>query len=1162
MLFANALCVSAQDVGITISPAPGEYETLPKEFKLTFDGPSSIAYNMFVNPPVKVTSPSGITQAISGKYSGLTLTVSLPDTYKLDEKGTYTVELKAEAVNCTWSDGSKTKTELQQWTYEVEGKEEEPWTPTPVVYDIELSRTTPYLQPLNLADEDNLESLQLYFSMGNLQLASTTSEVTISGPNYSESSTLSLTMNSSSNTVYSAAFASNPKCNGTYTLTIPKGIVGDQEWIDDHNFGHTNDEINYEFTVKGGISSGTGTVSISPVPGEYDTLPNEFVLTITGPQSLKDNIAGGNPLLITSPKGTTQQVSGKISGTTITCTIPPNAVIKLDERGDYEVKFRGGSTYYVFEDGNASNPEEIFIYNVIGKEDETPEGPTDVQYDIIMSNTTPKLRPLDLEYYGIETLQLYFNMPNLEIDPNSDAIATISGPNFYTTVGLSPNYTLGNATNFKAMFPKDPVYDGTYTLTVPQGVLGDKEWIKDHRLGHANAEVNYEFTVVNGEDPSTITVDLTFNPRIVPSPGTKVSDLSKLLLTFDSTPYYKEGTSFNTYLQEDLREGGEKVGYGKATVTNVSGNTVTLTLNPAASTNGQYTMTLLEGVFWNEEHNADENAGKMNGEMPLMWYYVYAPAVKLEVTGHEPASDARISSFPANKECITIRTNVKNQVASAEFEVIEYKLDDDSAAPKTILKTTSTDLNANGYICWINRTGNDIDLQDGYYYEVDYILKNDNGNTLADGMFEFYGADGGGGNDDPVVNPVAYDLEISSTLPDLRPLDVENRTLETLKIAFNQPNLKIGSNADAKVTITGPNYDQTVALELNTNLATSTEFKAMFPIDPVYSGNYTLLIPKGILGDEAWIMDNATGHSNPLIRYEFTVINGKDESEITKDLTFNPNAVVPTPGDKVTELSKISMSFGSKPYWYTANTLDVYYTADLSESNNAEKFGTASIVKGFGSMITLTLDPTPAAPGEYSITLPEGIFWNEEHQNDENAGAVNAEAKLHWYLIAPAAETVEVTGHVPATDEYVSTFPANEECITIITDVKNKVASAKFELNEYQLDNISSAPVNLLDVNSTDVNSDGYICWINNTGKDIDLMKGYFYEVNYILSDASGNTLANGSFEFLGDSQKSGINEIRIDADAKIFNLQGFEVKGKTLPAGIYIVNGKKIVIR
>ena len=361
------------------------------------------------------------------------------------------------------------------------------------------------------------------------------------------------------------------------------------------------------------------------------------------------------------------------------------------------------------------------------------------------------------------------------------------------------------------------------------------------------------------------------------------------------------------------------------------------------------------------------------------------------------------------------------------------------------------------------------------------------------------------------------------------------------------------------MTITGPNYYNCVQLvKVNMLMPAATVFKALFN-DPKYSGTYTLTVPQGILGDEVWIKDHKMGHANAEVVYEFTVTNGDDPSTITRDLTFNPR-VTPSSGAKVSDLSSVLLTFGSKPYWDPEAEIDVYYRADLSEDGVDTSFGKAKISQGEGNNLILTFTSTPRSTGQYKLTLPEGIFWNGEHETDAEAGALNCELSFNWYLVGGSVD-LEVTGHVPATDAYLGCFPVDKECIVIMTNMRNEAVSADIELIEYKLDDDMAAPMMLLNTTTTDVNDEGYVCWINRTGADIELLTGCYYEVVYTLRNASGNILTDGSFEFYGD-MSTGINEIRDEAGKRIYNLQGIEVTGETLPAGMYIIDGKKIVIR
>ncbi|MDE6805467.1 MAG: hypothetical protein K2J05_01535, partial [Muribaculaceae bacterium] len=90
----------------------------------------------------------------------------------------------------------------------------------------------------------------------------------------------------------------------------------------------------------------TASVTISPAPGEYDLLPSEFVITIDGPSKIAKNVVGGNPLLITSPSGVAQQLSGTYSENTVTCTLPVTSTFPLDENGEYTVAVRKNAITY------------------------------------------------------------------------------------------------------------------------------------------------------------------------------------------------------------------------------------------------------------------------------------------------------------------------------------------------------------------------------------------------------------------------------------------------------------------------------------------------------------------------------------------------------------------------------------------------------------------------------------------------------------------------------------------------------------------------------------------------------------------------------------------------------------------------------------------------
>lgn len=412
--------------------------------------------------------------------------------------------------------------------------------------------------------------------------------------------------------------------------------------------------------------------------------------------------------------------------------------------------------------------------------------------------------------------------------------------------------------------------------------------------------------------------------------------------------------------------------------------------------------------------------------------------------------------------------------------------------------------------------------------------------------------------DPDVKKPVQYDITLKSTLPNLQNINLDMLNInDGVQINFSQSELLLDPDANAMVTIKGPNYNISAPLTKNGYMP---NFIVRFPAELVYSGDYTLTIPQGVVGDNDWIEDHAYGHANAAIEYKFTAINGQDPSEITKDLTFNPSTS-PAQG-KVNFLKRVTLEFDSKPYWNPETTLEVTYQTDLSQETY-NPFGTATIERGLDNKAILVIEPTPTEGGEYVITLPEGIFWDAAHETDHETGSMNGELQFKWNF-QPQTVTVTVTGHTPKDDELVAAFKAGEIGIVIQASNNAAVDKMEVEVTGYKMNDDMAMPETVVEATSTYKNEKGEICWVNETGKDIKLVKDYYYEVSYTLYSAEGSKLTDGSFEFYGDAS-TGVTLVESDNEnAVVFNTQGVRIDRavKELPAGLYIINGSKIVIR
>lgn len=537
-----------------------------------------------------------------------------------------------------------------------------------------------------------------------------------------------ITVNTTNNTVtFKPQATIDLTAEGDYVIEMKAGALT-YTWEDGTTSKSTLNNFNYTVGVDDPYAV---KYTLSPAPGEYEELPAEFTITVDGPQSISKNILAANPIMVVAPNGTKTQVPGTYTAgsNVITCKVP--ASCDRTQSGEYSVSIRANSINLMWPDGTKTTSVDTPFTYTVGGQGGGQDEPQPVAYDIEIKGFQPKLDPLDLEMKTLETLQIVFNMPNLAIDPEANAMVTISGPDYKQTAQLRPNMpTVGN---FKALF-QDPKYNGEYTLTIPQGVLGDAEWIENHEFGHANAAVDYKFTVVGGKEYVGGGVTSTFNPIVTPGTGSRVQSLSRVSLEFESTPYFKEGASVNVTYKADLQGGAAQ--YGKATVEQGAENELILVFNPAPKNQGQYLLTLPAGTFWNEEHENDAEAGQINGALDLDWYYV--PAASAKIDSHVPATDAKVGAFEAGKPGIVINTNNNDEVAELKVTITGYEMGNDSARPVTIVNNaTSTEKNAEGAICWI--PAETIVLDENFYYEVDAIIYNADGVKLDDTIFEFYG---------------------------------------------------------------------------------------------------------------------------------------------------------------------------------------------------------------------------------------------------------------------------------------------------------------------------------------------------------------------------------------------------------------------------------------
>lgn len=419
------------------------------------------------------------------------------------------------------------------------------------------------------------------------------------------------------------------------------------------------------------------------------------------------------------------------------------------------------------------------------------------------------------------------------------------------------------------------------------------------------------------------------------------------------------------------------------------------------------------------------------------------------------------------------------------------------------------------------------------------------------------------GGSGAVEEGVVYDIKMTGFKPCTSAndptVDLEMKNFEMVQMVFNMSGLQPVEGA--QVRIAGPGYNQVSTIMYGFGTDQNTTMKAPFGSDPIYNGTYTVTIAKGSVGDAAYIADHNAGHANEEVNYVFECIGGKDVSEMGVDTSLAMSSSIAL-SSTVESLENLSLNFDEKVYFNPNTVLQVKYRKDLA-AVGSPKFGTATLTRVSDTEVKVVFDPEPVATNDmaqYILEIPEGTFWNEEHELDSKAGKVNGTAAMSWYLWIEV-KYVDVVSTTPENDEYVEQFATGEGIVFDTTD-NDAVASMEISLYEFKIDDYMDPGTVLLNgVVSSSKTESGEPCWINE-GEAIVLDENCWYEADADFYNADGTWIGSGSIVFYGKGSAVGVAATAAEMNQVVYNLQGIRVAEsvKNIPAGLYIIGGKKIV--
>lgn len=380
--------------------------------------------------------------------------------------------------------------------------------------------------------------------------------------------------------------------------------------------------------------------------------------------------------------------------------------------------------------------------------------------------------------------------------------------------------------------------------------------------------------------------------------------------------------------------------------------------------------------------------------------------------------------------------------------------------------------------------------------------------------------------------------------------------IREIQVYFSEiEEMDINSKSDIVLSHNGTPVDG-VAVSIASNLL------SIEPADVLKeAGEYTLTFPEGVF--TAYGNDNGDGYQNIALSPETFTLTWTIEGErppVEADLTLGiatpkPNAA----GEISAEKSLESIFFFcDQAGMAVAPGTDANVTI---EEVNGEFKASARLKKGSGlnsaySYFMAAFGTEPVYNGEYVITIAEGAFGDAEWLANPATGHTNAELKISFtlidgadhdiYTIKPVSVTPEAGTYTDASD--IATFTVKyEEGVTPVEDASATLAGmgavvygetvpfTQTEDGSYTV-TFDPAPV-----------EDGEYVFIVKSGMFTDgTLFSAQIEQNYIISYTDG------------------VATVISTDEQKIYDLNGnvMDCGVEALPAGIYVINGQKVMVK
>lgn len=579
--------------------------------------------------------------------------------------------------------------------------------------------------------------------------------------------------------------------------------------------------------------------------------------------------------------------------------------------------------------------------------------------------------------------------PNLEVNTAGDITVTRD-----ETIDCG-GVTVNNYADPISVTLKEPqTAPGTYVINIPRGAM---EWQDADYNGVTGLDTRIVYII---EENSGAVVTAT------PESGSTVNELSTITIeSATDNPIYDIGSSSLVTVTKDGAP------FSGVRLRDNYDGTFTITLSTAATEAGEYKVTAEAGAFIYEDESD-------------------VPAFELTYTigGSVDPVTYQVNSTPPSGSTLT---EPLKSVTISSGEAAYPSIDINSAGSITV---THDGQPFGGVRATASTAGYVLTLVNEVTESGEYVIH------LPKDSWEMYKVDEAA----ETYESQSFDLDLTYTVD----LPGAKYTVEILPTKF-VPNsadgeaVNLADSYDGKLTeirfdVNGSMYlnpdseatTATVACRKN-KYSVSVPLRADEPkkaawgnswstrfyiaLDPalVQDGTYTVTIPRGAFGDEAYKADQMTGTANKAFTMDIEFTGGEPAPEPT--VVYDLGIKSTNPAEGKVDISMITWEV-------TQIRVDAAYNArpgaEVSLTNEATGYSqTAELREGYAMGNTRTMLFTngrePNQNGTYILTIHEGSFGDEEWLADPEEGHTNPEIKVYYRVTALPALTPHTTSRYP-----------------------------------------------------------------------------------------------------------------------------------------------------